>query len=156
MPNSSSSLILCFDVIQVGAVHPLGFFPVKAVKTSMDLLSTSRCCFSLSPETNSCVYPCNPLTSTRSAQKLRSSIQAYISWPASRIFAICFGNDSTECVGTNQLALIWYFSHSLSSRSIPTIAPNMPREMSVMPAGLPFWVLILVPFQRPYCTEEIV
>lgn len=130
MPNSSSSLMLRFDVAHAGAVHPLGFFPVNAVKTLMDFPSTSRSCLWLNPETNSYVYPCNP-----------------ISWPASRIFAIRSGNDSTECAWTNQLVLMLYFSYNLSSRSTSTVAPNMPRETSVSSAGLPFWVLILVNFQ---------
>lgn len=88
--------------------------------------NTSRCCSSLRVDTNSCVYPWRP-----------------ISCPASTILRICFGNDSAECAGVNQVALMLYLSHSLSRRSIPTVAPNTPREMSVGLAGAPVLVFSL-------------
>lgn len=55
MPNSSSSLMVSLDVDQAGAVQPRGRFPVISVSTLMLLSSTSRCCCSLSVDTNSCV-----------------------------------------------------------------------------------------------------
>lgn len=79
MPNSSSSLIVSLLVLHAGAVQPLGFFPVKSVSTFMLFSNTSRCCCSLSVETNSCVYPCRP-----------------ISCPFSTILRIWLGNDSAE------------------------------------------------------------
>lgn len=47
--------MVSLDVLHAGAVHPLGFLPVNAVVISIDFASTSRCCCSLSVETNSCV-----------------------------------------------------------------------------------------------------
>jgi hypothetical protein len=126
IPNSSRSLTVSTLVDQAGAVQPFGFFPVNSWMTLMLFSNTSRCCCSLNVLTCSCVYPCNP-----------------ISCPLSTIFRICFGNDSTECAGANQVVLILYLSQSFSNRSIPTVAPKMPREMSVGLAGVPVLVFIL-------------
>lgn len=146
MPYSSSSLIVCLEVSHAGAVHPFGFLPRNLVRTSIDFERMSRCCCSFIVETNSCVYPWSPLYCQISIvfwDKNISSKFAHISCPASRTLVICSGNDSRECAGTNQVVLIPYLSHSFRRRSIPTVAPKIPRETSVGFAGDPFLVLIL-------------
>lgn len=127
IPNSSNSAIVSLLVLQAGAVQPLGLFPVKSCITLILFSNTSLCCCSLNPLTNSCVYPCSP-----------------ISCPLSTIFLICLGKDSTECAGVNQVALMLYLSQSFSRRSMPTVAPKTPRETSVGLAGLPSRVFSLV------------
>lgn len=126
MPNSSSRAMVSLLVLQAGAVQPLGLFPTISVRTLILFSSTSLCCCSLNVDTNSCVYPCNP-----------------ISCPLSTIFRICLGNDSTECAGTNHVVLILYLSQSLRRRSMPTVAPKMPRDISVGFAGAPVLVFNL-------------
>jgi hypothetical protein len=114
-------------VLHAGAVQPLGFFPTMSVSTCMLFSNTSLCCCSFKVDTNSCVYPCSP-----------------ISCPLSTILRICLGNDSAECAGVNHVVLILYLSQSLSRRSIPTVAPKIPREISVGLAGTPVLVFSLI------------
>lgn len=126
MPNSSSNLMVSLLVLHAGAVHPRGRFPTISVSTLMLLSSTSLCCCSSNVDTNSCVYPCKPT-----------------SWPLATILRICAGKDSAECAGVNHVVLMLYLSQSLSRRSIPTVAPKTPRDMSVGLAGVPLRVFIL-------------
>jgi hypothetical protein len=127
IPNSSSNCTVSLLVLQAGAVHPLGLFPVTSDRTLILFSNTSFCWLRLKVLTNSCVYPCKPT-----------------SCPFSTIFLICAGNDSAECAGVNHVALISYLSQSLSRRSMPTVAPKTPRDMSVGFAGLPSRVFILL------------
>lgn len=126
MPCSSNSRTVSTLVLHAGAVQPRGFLPKSAVSTSMLFCNTARCCVSSSVDTNSCVYPCSP-----------------ISWPASMILRIWLGKDSAVCAGVNQVALMLYLAKSLRSLSIPTVAPKMPREISVGFAGAPVLVFSL-------------
>lgn len=146
MPYSSNNLIVSFDVSHAGAVHPLGFFPVNLVSTSIDFARTSRCCCSLKLPTCSCVYPWSPLqfnlSTTITILLMRE--KTYISWPASLTLASCSGKDSSEWAGTNQVVLIPNLSQSFNSRSTPTVAPYMPRDTSVGFAVAPVLVLILI------------
>ena len=146
MPYSSNNLIVSFDVSHAGAVQPLGFFPVNLVRTSMDLVRTSRCCCSLRLPTCSCVYPWSPLQFNLSTIIIIPLMRekTYISWPASLIFASCSGKDSSEWAGTNQVVLILNLSQSFNNRSTPTVAPYIPRDTSVGLAGVPDLVLILI------------
>lgn len=67
----------------------------------------------------------------------------YISWPWSRIWAICLGNVSQVCAGTNQDALMLCFVHRSKSLGMPTSAPKMPREMLTVSTLDPSCVSIL-------------
>jgi hypothetical protein len=64
--------------------------------------------------------------------------RAYISCPASRIMALSSGNVSREWPGMNQVALILYFSKSLSIRRVPIVPANIPREMSEVESSPPY------------------
>jgi hypothetical protein len=39
--------------------------------------------------------------------------------------------EGESAYGMNHVALLLYFAKSFNSRSIPTVAPNIPRETSV-------------------------
>ena len=154
--------MVLWDVSHAGAVHPLGFLPVNLVSTSIDLVRTSLSCSSLSVETNSCVYPWRPLSKIYNLDKQRDPeafsatvVRSYISWPASRILAICSGKDSTECAGMNHVVLMLYFSHNFNRRSTPTVAPKMPRETSVQPPLL-FILHLLLAYLRSAYRKAIV
>lgn len=78
-------------------------------------------------------------------------IVSYISCPASLTLANCEGKLSMECAGTNQVVLMLYFDQRLKRRSMPTVAPKIPREMSVGFAGEPSLVFNLVFRQWKFC-----
>lgn len=68
---------------------------------------------------------------------------AYISCPASLTLAICSGKDKIVWLGMYHEALMSLSANSFSMRSVPTLAPKMPRVTSVAPIAEPSRVLIL-------------
>lgn len=81
--------------------------------------------------------------------------KSYISCPFPITFLIWLGKDSAECAGTNQVAVMSYFSSRVRSLSMPTVAPNMPLDTSVGFAGAPVLVFSLIEYQPGHLADCI-